>query len=190
MLGLLLGVGLGLVAEAWALPPAPAPLAMTAAEETTLSQGGIVFRYNPTGESIGVVDVAAAPAATMAAVLDLAPRVQDVSALRAYEGYGEGPGRKGARWELGASLYSATFHILYEYDIAAGWCVYRLDTSKENDIKSSTGSYQVYPNAQGGSRVVYRSAQQSSVLPSWVMEKFAGEGAQQLLAGIRRRAER
>lgn len=172
---------------AWALPPAPAPLALTAEEEATLDRGELVFRDTGAGESIAVIDVSAPPERVMSAVMDLGPRVQDVSSLLAFEQYQDSPGKKAARWELGASIYSATFHVSYEYDLSKGWCVFTLDTSKENDINSTDGSYQVYAS-DGGSRLVYRSAQQNSILPSWLMQRFAREGATQMLEGMKRRA--
>lgn len=184
---MMVGVLMGLMSAAWALPPVPAPLALTAEEEATLDKGELVFRNTGSGESITIIDVSASPERVMAAVMDLGPRVNDVSSLLAFEEYQDAPGRKAARWELGASVYSATFHVLYEYDVAKGWCVFTLDTSKENDIQSTDGSYQVYAH-DGGTRLVYRSAQQNSILPSWLMQRFAREGATEMLTGMKRRA--
>lgn len=173
---------------AWALPPVPPPLVVSTAETTQLGAGQLVFREEADGLNIAILDVAASPSAVMAAVLDLAPRVNEISNLLSFEAYNDGPGRKSARWELGASVYAATFHVLYEYDLATGWCVYTLDTSKENDISSVEGSYQVYP-VDGGSRLVYRSQQQNNILPAWMMKKFARSGAEELLRGIAGRAD-
>jgi len=183
----MLSTMLALGSMAWALPPAPAPLTISAEETAALSAGEVVFRDGAAGTRVAVLDVEAPPAAVMSAVMDLSPRVADIGALLSMDEYLDAPGRKGARWELGASVYSATFHVLYEYDAAQGWCVYTLDASKENDIKSTDGSYQVYA-VDGGSRLVYRSQQTSSILPSWLMQKFAHDGAVELLTGIRARA--
>lgn len=176
-----------LVTAAWALPPVPAPLTITVDEQATLDAGDVVFRNSSTGQSIAILDVASSPSAVMTAVMDLAPRVDDIGALLEFSQYDEGPGTKAAQWRLGASVYSATFHVLYEYDLNAGWCVYTLDTSKDNDISSTDGSYQVYANG-AGSRLIYRSSQQSSILPAWLMQRFSREGAEELLTGIARRA--
>jgi hypothetical protein len=172
---------------AWALPPVPPPLAVSAEEATQLRDGQLVFREEASGLNIAILDVASSPDAVMHAVMDLAPRVEDIGSLLSFETYNDGPGRKSARWELGASVYSATFHVLYAYDHAKGWCVYTLDTSKENDISSVDGSYQVYL-VEGGSRLVYRSQQQNNILPGWMMKKFARGGAEELLRGIAARA--
>ena len=72
--------------------------------------------------------------------------------------------------------------------MGAGWCVYDLDRSQDNDLESSEGSYQVYAYGTG-SRLVYRSQSQSTILPDFLMKKFAEEGAVDLLTGIRGRAE-
>ena len=178
-----------LFSAAHAAPPPPAAITTTDEEHALLASGEIVFRFDPDGISIGIVDITADPSTVIAQVMNLPPRVDEIGPLLSLQPYDvSGAERYGARWELGASIYSASFHVIYDCDLSAGWCVYDLDPSRENDLDSTVGSYQVY--AQGtGSRLVYRSKTQSTILPSFLMKKFAGDGAIELLAGIRSRAE-
>lgn len=174
---------------AHAVPPVPAAITTTETESAQLSSGGIVFRYVPDGVNIGIVDISAPPSSVIAQVMNLPPRVEEIGPLLSLEPYEvSGAERYGARWELGASIYAASFHVIYDCDLSAGWCVYDLDPSRENDLEGSVGSYQVYAHGEG-SRLVYRSKTKGSILPSFLMKKFAGDGAIELLAGIRQRAQ-
>lgn len=187
--GEMLVTALVLFSAAHAVPPAPAPITTTEAERALLAAGDIVFRFDPSGINIGIVDIDAAPSTVIAQVMNLPPRVEEIGPLLSLQPYDvSGAEQYGARWELGSSIYAASFHILYDCDLSAGWCVYDLDPSRENDLESSVGSYQVYAHGDG-SRLVYRSKTQSTILPSFLMKKFAGDGAVELLAGIRSRAE-
>jgi len=172
-----------------AVPPQPAPITPSVEEHILLTMGGVAFRYSSDGESVGIVDINAAPDVVIAQVMNLPPRVDEIGPLISLTPYAvSGAEMFGAKWELGASIYSATFHIIYDCDLSAGWCVYDLDPAKDNDLDSTKGSYQVYAS-DSGSRLVYRSTSQSTILPDFLMKKFAGDGAVDLLTGIRRRAE-
>jgi hypothetical protein len=178
-----------LINIASAIPPQPAQITPTTEEAALLASGGVAFRYNPKGESVGIIDISAPPATVIAEVMNLPPRIQEIGPLLELTPYEVSGGQRyGARWEVGASIYSATFHVIYDCDLSAGWCVFDLDPDKENDLQSTSGSYQVYPHGDG-SRLVYRSSAQSTILPDFLMKKFAGDGAVDLLTGIQRRAE-
>ena len=121
--------------------------------------------------------------------MNLPPRQGEVGGLRSLDLYLDEPGRQGARWEGGIAVIDATFNILYDYDLDLGWCVYSLDTTKDNDISHAEGSYQVYAR-EGGSRLVYRSvAATGGLTPNWVRRKLAFSSARDMLQGMRTRAE-
>lgn len=177
--------------NAYALPTPPAPISASAAELAQLQAGEVVVRYGgPTGETVAFVDVGAPPADVMTAVLDLAARRKEISGLKALEIYRREPGLTGARWEAGMGPYVLSFHVLYEYDLAAGWCVYSLDASKPNDLKSTAGSYQAYATGPNTSRLVYRAkADPSSPLPDWAKKRVAFSSAVEMVTGMKKRAE-
>jgi len=173
-----------------ALPPAPAPIPVTAEEQADLTGRAVVVRYQGPGkETTAIMDMRAAPGDVMDAVMDLEPRQRELSGIKSFEIYEQSPGHVGARWEVGIAMFSAVFHIQYDYEAASGWCVYALDESRDNTIVSSRGSYQVY--AQGdGSRMVYRSVSVGSdSTPEWLSKKLATGSAKDMLEGIRARAE-
>ena len=178
------------VAAAHALPPPPAPIRLTPEEEEALAEGGIVVRWmGPDRPTVAVVDVAAPPRRVMDAVMDLPPRVDEISGLRAVEIYREEPGRVAARWEMGVAVYQAHFHIDYAFDLDLGWSVYALDEGRDNDILASEGSYQVYA-AGSGSRLVYRTTSRSKKdAPDWIRKKLALSSSREMLGGMRTRAE-
>lgn len=173
-----------------ALPPAPAPITLQGDEGATLARGEVVVRYGGTsGETVAVADVKASPAAVMTAVLDLPARKKDIGGLKSLDIYRKEPTILGARWEAGIGPYVLSFHILYEFDLAKGWCVYSLDGSRPNDLQSTSGSYQAYP-IEGGTRLVYRAkADPSSPLPDWAKKRVAYSSAVEMVSGMKRRAE-
>lgn len=191
LLGALIALPLGGARSALALPAPPKPVTANAEELAQLQAGQVVVRYGgPTGETVAFVDVAAPPDKVMAAVLDLPPRKKEVSGLKVLEIYRREPGLTGARWEAGMGPYTLSFHVLYEYDISAGWCVYSLDKSKPNDLNSTAGSYQAYATSPGHSRLVYRAkADASSPLPDWAKKRVAYSSAVEMVTGMKRRAE-
>jgi len=187
----LLSLSLGASSPAQALPAPPKPVTANAEELAQLQAGQVVVRYGgSSGETVAFVDVAASPDKVMQAVLDLPPRKKEVSGLKVLEIYRREPGLTGARWEAGMGPYTLSFHVLYEYDLAAGWCVYSLDTSKPNDLNSTAGSYQAYATSPGHSRLVYRAkADASSPLPDWAKKRVAYSSAVEMVGGMKRRAE-
>ena len=173
-----------------ALPPAPAPLVVQAEEVEALAKGEVVVRYGgPNGETVAFTDVKASPPAVMRAVMNLPPRKGEVGGLKSLDIYRNEPSVIGARWEAGLGPYTLAFHVLYEFDIAKGWCVYALDPSRENDLQSTAGSYQAYA-IDGGSRLVYRAkADPTSPLPDWAKKRVAFSSAVEMVGGMKRRAE-
>ena len=188
---ILLMLAVGVVAPAHALPAVPAPITATTAELAQLQAGEVAVRYRGGGaETVAFVDVRATPAAVIAAAMDLAARKREVSGLKSLEVYRREPGLVGARWEAGIGPYTLAFHILYRCDMSAAWCVYDLDPSKPNDLKSTSGSYQAYTLGGGVSRLVYRAkADPTSPMPEWAQKRIAYSGAVEMVSGMKRRAE-
>lgn len=184
-------LGLALAGPASALPAPPPPITTSAAEDAALTARQVVVRYGGAGkETVAILDIAAPPRSVMAAVMDLPPRIREISGMQSVDVYERAPGRVGARWIGGVGFLTITFHILYEFDLDAGWCVYRLDTTKENTITSSTGSYQVYAHG-GGSRMVYRTVSEGGgATPESLRKRLAEQSARQMMEGIRKRSER
>ena len=176
----------------FAAPPPPPDL--TADEIGQLAQREIVTRADlsdPTGGSaVGIVDIAASPERTFAAIVDLGARIGEISGLKALEIYDRGDRFVSARWEVKILASSVAFHIRYDLDPASGTITYALDTNKPNDIVSAEGSYRVLPTASGA-RLVYRSTSDSGrSVPVFLKRWLASEALSQQLTGIRARAER
>lgn len=180
------------------LPPPPAPLELTADELATLADRDIAIRLEETdtgGMSVGIVDVAATPSATMDAILDLPPRVNETGALKEVEVYGAVPAsgtdpeKLGAKFSLRVMGTSVVFHVKYEIDRPGLWAVSTLDESKENDLVSVYASYQVIAT-ETGCRIIYRSQSDSGrSIPQWISRWLANNALRDQLTGIRARAE-
>lgn len=181
-----------------ALPAPPPPLELTAEEQETIADRDIAIRLDETdsgGTSIGIIDVNASPRATIDAVLDLPPRVNETGALKevtvtsqAAASGGE-PEKLSARFALKVMFTNVVFHVNYEIDRDAGWAVSVLDETQENDIVSAYSSYQVIPT-ETGSRIIYRTRSDSGrSVPDWVKTWLANNALKDQLSGIRARAE-
>src|SRR5262249_3114192 len=160
--------------------PAPPAISLTPEEEATLSRHEIVIRTDLSDETggtvLGVVEVAAPPDKTMAAILDLRSRVGEITGIKGLEEHGRGENWVGARWEVKVLTSSLVFHVRYEVDREKGLVVYALDpTQSPNEIVRAEGSYQLIPTGSG-TRIVYRSTSDSGrSLPGWLKRWVATE---------------
>lgn len=177
-----------LATPAWsAPPPAPAP---TAEEAAALARGEVTVRVLEDGGTMAMVEVAASPERTLAAVLDFQARVGDIGSLHEAQVYLDEPTRKGVRWQLRIAGVSVTFHTLYQVDPAGRWTSFVLDTSRDNDIDDTQGIYQVVDLGGGRSRLVYTTrASSEAKAPGWVRRMLQQKATRSLLAGMRDRAQ-
>lgn len=168
----------------------PGPVQLTADEADTVSEGGVITRYDAAdGMVTGVVDVAATPDAVMTAAVDLRARQAEQRSIQSIVLYEETPEHLGAEWTLSILTSHVVFNILYDIDRPRGWCSYELDTSRHNDIDGSRGAYHVYPY-EGGTRLVYYSwSDLGRRTPGWVKKWLAQDSLETQLMGIKRRAE-
>lgn len=181
---------LALVPLTWLLLGAAPPL--SAEEEAALARREIVYRSDPTpngAEVIAVCDVAAAPEKVLDAVLDLPPRADEVGPLSEVEVYLTEPTRIAAKFVINVVGSTTTFHVLYAIDRPNLKTTYALDPSKENDLTSSAGSYEVV-KVGSTSRLVYRTDVVSEGwVPDWVKQKVTAGPLLEQIEGIRKRAE-
>ena len=179
----------------WILGPSvlaavPPPLSVTAAEQEVLREGEIVVRDSGDGAVVGVVDLGAAPPVVLEEVMNLEARVAEVGPIQDITVYARDATGVGARWEVGMFGVSAVFHVRYTVDTESGWCTFSLDGTKENEIASTAGSYQVYASGTG-TRLVYRSeASAEGSTPAWLRDFLTSRSMRQQLTGIAARAER
>ncbi len=169
--------------------PAPAPLTLDADERAALAAGDVVVRFPDSGETVGVIDVAASPDQVVDAVLDLGARVDEVGLLRSLEVYRDEGDVRGGRYVGGLFGIEAAIHVLYECDRAQGWCVFSLDEAYESSVDSAEGSYQAYAVGDG-TRLVFRTtAGQGLPVPDFLRHKVQAGSVGEQLRGIARRAE-
>ncbi len=172
----------------------PPPLELDAAAEELLANGEVHVTqevWDTGGMTVGVIDVRATPEQTMAAVMDLPARVEDIGSLKSVDVYLQtaSPERVGAEWLLTVFGTNIIFSVLYDVDREAGWCRYSMDKSRENGIESTEGSYQTYAH-NGGTRLVYRGFSESGrYVPGFIKRWLAGSALVDQMQGMKRRAE-
>lgn len=175
------------------LAAAPPSYTLTETEEAKVTKGQIVVRHLPADTGGGVVafaDIAAPPSTVLDAVMDLQARVDETSAITDLHLYLQqsAPERTGARWTLSVLGTQVVFHLLYDCERARGFCTYKLDADKDNDLVSSEGHYVALPIA-GGTRLIYASNTDSGrSMPGFIRKWIAGSSLNSQVEGIRARA--
>lgn len=188
MIGLWMGLAFGTVPD-----QRPGPLPVETAETDTLAKGKIPVRFTDGGTGggvVGIVDIDATPEAVWASVMDVKSRVGEISGLKEANIYEDTAARKGVQWILSVIGTRVEFNVLYDLDPANGWCRYRLDTSKTNDLVDVQGAYHMYRVGEK-TRLVYRSETESGRwVPGFLKRKLSGDSVREQLTGIRARAEK
>ena len=169
------------------------PPKLTPAERETVDAREVVVRLTEESDGsqnlVAVIDVDAPAGTTLDAVLDVEARADEVSALDTVTLYLDTPSQMGADYAFDLPGYDGHFFILYDVDRARGFAYYAMDTSKDNDIESAAGSYQVFPRGQG-TRLVYRvSIENGGMAPMWVKKALITRNLPEQLKGMRSRAE-
>ena len=171
----------------------PAPLELTADEQAEIAKGKVPVRFTDGGTGggvVGAIDIAADPKTVWAAIFDMGARLDEISGLREATVYEKTPTRMGVRWVVSVLGSHIQFHVLYELEPDRGWCRYRLDTSKDNDLADVQGAYQVYAHG-AGTRLIYRSETDSGRrVPGFIKRWAASDSLTAQLQGIQKRAEK
>ena len=178
------------VSSALALTP-PAPLVLTTEQESLLAAGEIVVIPSPdhTTPAMGIATVDAPPELVIDAVIDLPARVEEIGVLQELTIYRDEPGLVAGKWVAGKFGIEATFHVLYSYDRAQGYCEFVSDTSQDNDVTNVQGSYQAYAYGDG-SLMVYRSiGQGGGAVPGFLREFLQQTSMREQMGGMIERAE-
>lgn len=194
LLGLTLAVGLRLGVAAGA--PAPAP---SADERARLVQGQVVYRVGaPPRDGVAVpgargavafVRVPGGPEAVWSILTQPRRYPEIFPGLRSVQVLEEGSGAWLLRTEGKVGPFSFRYHTRYELHPEARTIVWRLDTTRDNDVfDDNWGAWQLVPEA-GGTLVVYAIG---SVPSSWqpLAGFFERRGIVQALSALRDAAAR
>jgi uncharacterized protein YndB with AHSA1/START domain len=193
-LGLVLALGLRLGMAAGA--PAPAP---SAQERERLGRGEVVYRVGaPPRDGVvvpgarGAVAFVRVPAGPepVWSILTQPRRYPEIfPGLRSVEVLEESPGAWLLRTEGKVGPFSFRYHTRYELHPEARTILWRLDTTRDNDVfDDNWGAWQLVPEA-GGTLVVYAIG---SVPSSWqpLAGFFERRGIVQALSALREAAAR
>ena len=182
---------MAMVASAAVPDTPPAPVVLDESEQKQIDKGKIPVRFDDSGTGggvLGVIDIAAPKDDVWAAVMDVKARVGEISGLKEANVYEDTPKRKGDEWVLSVIGTRVVFNVLYDLDPETGWCRYRLDTSKENDLVDVQGAYQLY-EVNGKTRLIYRSETDSGrSVPGFIKRWLASDSLNEQLEGIAARA--
>ena len=186
----LIGVSITLSALAWAAPTMPERVEINDEEKSRALGGEVVVKQDESHGNLltAAVFVSASPEAVMKAVMDLPPRLDEIDNLEGLEIY-EAGGHVAARWKLDAKLKIAFFSVIYECDWTRHFCSFGLDPTKKSDIPQADGAYRAIAH-EGGSWLEYYSlTQPPAMVPAAVRRARREASTQQMLLGMKRRAE-
>lgn len=184
---------LALVASAFAVA-APHLPELTDAEWARLEGGKVVLRAESDGARVtatGLVKIAADADALWPAVLDIQARIAENTTLAHVREYRrEGPNQWFLQVDMDVLGTDLRIHHHYTWDPAGNVATYTLDPDQPNDLALADGWYLVRP-VEGGAVLVYRAVTEAKMpVPGWVKKWLARDQMEDLLQGIRRRAER
>lgn len=174
-----------------AAPPSPT---LTEDETARYAEGKVVIRHEDTprgGRATAVLRVEAPPRAVIDAIMDLQKRPEESSVLTSVEVYRHDPAPEviGATFTVTVLGSSTVFSILYDCHRDEGYCTYKLDPSKPQDIVHADGYYLVLPE-RGGTRMVFSTrADTGRSMPGWMRRWIAGSSLEGQVKGMKERAE-
>lgn len=139
--------------------------------------------------TVAIVDIHASPDATIAAVLDVKARVDEVSSIQQVDYYREESDHLGVNFALSVMGVAVNFSTMYVIDHGAHLAEYALDPTKENDVVKAEGFYQAYVHGDH-TRLIYAGTSDSGRrVPAWIKRWMTTGAMNDQLAGIRTRAE-
>jgi hypothetical protein len=180
----------------WAGPPIsrdhpPDPVALLSDSDRQKARSGDVVVYQGL-DSIrslkAVVYVAAKPEAVMSAIKDLPPRVEEIDSLVGVDTYLSGP-HIAAKWTVDATVKKVDFYVIYQCFEAEAWCSFALDPTKNSDIPLADGAYVIRAHEDGVWLEYHSETEPPALIPPALREQRRLQSAQQMLAGIKARAE-
>ena len=166
--------------------------ALTAEEWASLRAGGVVVHADTSGSdtvSTGYVLVDKAAAPFWGDVLDLEARIPENGTLRRIEEY-----RRVSpyEWFVAVDMEVFGFDVRFtnHWTCAGNTCAYTLDPSRPNDLTLCDGYFKV-DEVEGKSLLTYHSRSRHEVsVPGWIRRWLAIDAVNNLLAKLKRRAER
>ncbi|MFT5587588.1 MAG: hypothetical protein ACI9VR_005201 [Cognaticolwellia sp.] len=171
-----------------ALTPPSAP-DLTSAESATLSERKPIVRTSSDGLTVlAVIDVVASPAKVMAAVLDVQARRDEVGSIEEVTIYAQTPTQMKVRYDISLMGFDAVMNLIYDIDAANHFVKYSTDTSLENDIEGSSGSYHAVTLPNGATRLYYR-VNVPDEGAAWLKKALLEKNLPEQIQGIQRRAE-
>lgn len=167
---------------------------LTSEEWERIHAGEVVMRAQTDGSRVtatGIVKIDAPPEALWPAVLDIEARIPEGKTLTSVKEYKrEGPHTWFLEVDMEVVGADLKIHHRYDWDPARDQATYSLDPSRPNDLAVADGWYLVR-RAEGGSLLVFQSVTEAKVpVPGWVKRWLARDQMEELLDGIRARAEK
>jgi len=171
-----------------ALTPPAAP-ELTPSEVTTLSERKPIVRTSSDGLTVlAAIDVVASPSEVIAAVLDVQARKDEVGSIEEVTIYAKAPTQIKVRYDISLMGFDAVMNLIYDIDSAAHFVKYRTDTTLENDIQGSSGSYHAAALPSGATRLYYRVNVPDDGA-AWLKKALLEKNLPEQIQGIQKRAE-
>ena len=175
---------------ALAAPKEPPRVELSADERVRARAGQVVVRQNSEDgvHLMAAVYVEATPRELLRAVMDLRSRVDDVERLVGVETYTV-EGKPAARWFFDATIREVDFSVIYDCDWNKFLCDFGLDPARESEVPQADGSFWAVPEDQGCWLEYHSQTQPHPLLPAPIREERRERSTQQMLMGMKRRAE-
>lgn len=172
-----------------ALTPPAAP-DLNAAEKATLSERKPIVRTSADGRTVlAAVDIVASPADVIQAVLDVEARRDEVGSIEQVTIYAQTPSQMKVKYDISLMGFDAVMNLIYDIDTAQNFVQYSTDTTVENDIEGSSGSYHAVALPNGATRLYYR-VNVPDEGAAWLKKALLEKNLPEQIQGIQKRAEK
>ena len=172
-----------------ALSPPAAP-ELSAAETTALAERKPIVRTSADGQTVlAAIDMVASPTDVIAAVLDVGARKDEVGSIEQVTIYAQTPSQMKVKYDISLMGFDAAMNLIYDIDSTENFVKYSTDTSVENDIEGSSGSYHAVSLPNGATRLYYR-VNVPDEGAAWLKKALLEKNLPEQIQGIRARAEK
>lgn len=187
---LLVCTGMSLSAQVRADSELPPRVILSADLQAKAKAGTTVVQQDDSAgiQLTAAVYVHAEADAIMKAIMDLPPRVAEIDGLVGLNVYEVGP-HTAAHWQLDAKIKTVDYYVIYECDGSQHYCVFGLDPSKQSEIEQADGAYRVIVEGNGAWLEYHSQTQPHPLMPAQVRKVRREQTTQQMLMGIKLRAE-
>ena len=169
-------------------------------DEARLAAGKLVLRTDREGEEgsgliTGILDIQASKEKIWDILTNFEGIPETSAAMKEADLYTnavvDGRGVVDVRYMLKVAWVEVVYHVHHDLFLDRDYLVWILDDKKENGIKSTVGSFSLWPGPGGKVRFLYQTSLQTGRrIPEWVEDELTESSLKRYILYVRKQAEK